>query len=205
MRRTTSERQNTSWVNCIEMHITVTHASRDCKDESGQHMVARKEVWARQPNGSRGAFSALRISKMRTDLLEHRAATLREKRAIELAQLPTRRLRLCAVVGAAQTRARQYRGYVQLLEDGREYLFAGASKVLHTSVLLDHGACHRGCLVQIIGASTVGGASIVSVGIRGCHHDIGLRLRSLFGDRRRRTPSFEPAMVAAELARSRFS
>ena len=69
---------------------------------------------------------------------------------------------LRAVVGAAQTRARQYRGYVWPLDDGREYLLAGASEVLRTNVLLDHGACHRGCLVQIIGASTVKAASCVS-------------------------------------------
>ena len=75
---------------------------------------------------------------LRTDVLEHRAAMLREKRAIELTQLPIRHVRLCATVGAAQARARQYRGYVQPLDDGREYL--GASEVLHINVLLDLGA-----------------------------------------------------------------
>ena len=38
-----------------------------------------------------------------------------------------------------------------------------------------------------------------------CHHDIGLRLRRLFGDRLRRTPTLWHPMVATELARSRFS
>ena len=72
---------------------------------------------------------------------------LREKRAIERAQLPTRHESLCAVVGAAQTRVRQYRGCVQPLDDGREYLLAGANEVNHINVPLVHGACHRGGLV----------------------------------------------------------
>ena len=127
--------------------------------ESDEHMVARR-VWARQPNESRGAFcSALRINRLRTDLLEHRAAMLREKRATELAQLLICHVRLCAFVGAAQTRARQYRGYVQPRDDGREHP-RGANEVLHINVLLDHGACRRGCLVLIIGASTVRGACL---------------------------------------------
>ena len=79
----------------VGMHITVTHDSRDCKDESDQHMVARKEVWARQPNGSRGTFSALRTSKLRTGLFEHRTEMIREKRAIALAQLLIRHVRRC--------------------------------------------------------------------------------------------------------------
>ena len=80
---------------------------------------------------------------------------LREKRAIELVQLPIRHVRFCTIVGAAQTRARQNRGHVQSLDDGQEYLLACAIEVLHINVLFDHGACHRGCLVQVIGASTV--------------------------------------------------
>ena len=75
---------------------------------------------------------------LRTDLLVHRAAMLRQKRAIELAQLPIRHVRLYVVVAA---RVRQNRGYDHTLDDGREYLLAGANEVLHTTVLLDHGGC----------------------------------------------------------------
>ena len=102
--------RNTSLEKHIGMHITVT---RDCKDESGQQMVERKEVWSRRPNRSTGASSALRRNKLRTELLEHHTAMLRENRAIELAQLPIYHAHLCAVVGAVHIplpRARQNRG-----------------------------------------------------------------------------------------------
>ena len=46
MRRPRPEGQNTSLANNIGMHITVTDDSRDCKDESDEHMVfsRRKSV-----------------------------------------------------------------------------------------------------------------------------------------------------------------
>ena len=50
--------------------------------------------------------------------------------------------------------------FVQTLDDGREYLLVGAREAHHINVLLGCGACHRGCLVQIIGASTVRGTSL---------------------------------------------
>ena len=43
--------------------------------------------------------------KQVADVLEHRAAMLCEKRATEFAPLPLCHVRLCAVVGAAKTRA----------------------------------------------------------------------------------------------------
>ena len=67
---------------------------------------------------------------------------LREKRPIELAQLPIRHVRLCGVVVAAHTRARQYRGYVQSLGDGRESTM-GAKMI--TKIILETNSicnCH---------------------------------------------------------------
>ena len=131
-------------------------------------MVTRNEVWALQPCLSCGAFISLRISRLRTDLLEHRAVMLRSC-------APLRRYR----------RPRPGPTVSWLCPVAERISFAGASEELHINVLLDHEAC----LVQIIGASTVRGASSVSLGVRCCHHDMGLRLRSLFGDRPRRTPT----------------
>ena len=127
MIRKRSMGQRTSLANYFGMRITVTRDSRDCKDE--KHTVEeRKEVCARQPNRSRGAFSALKMSQLRTDLLQHRAAVLREMRATDLGQLPVRHVRLCVNVGATQTRARQNRGHVHPLDGGRECLLAGANE-----------------------------------------------------------------------------
>ena len=47
------------------------------------------------------ALNALRLTKLRADVSEHRVAMLRDKCAIELVQLPIHHARLCAVVGAA--------------------------------------------------------------------------------------------------------
>ena len=69
------------------------------------------------------ALNALRLTKLRADVSEHRVAMLRDKCAIELVQLPKTPwtpLRRC---------------WCGPLDDGREYLLAGAIKVLDIDVL----------------------------------------------------------------------
>ena len=147
-------------------------------------MVARKEVWARQPNGSRGATGALRISMFSNRLV----GAPRDDASREVCNR-TRSTFPVVMYASAPLLARPRPVPDSIVAMSSLLIMAESISLLVPvkNVLLDHGARRGGCLVQTLGASTVRGASCVSLGIRGCHHDIGLRLRNLFGDRPRRT------------------
>ena len=98
---------------------------------------------------------------------------------VELAQLPFRHIRLCAVVGAVQTHTRQYRGFVR-------------PRSLPSRLLRPDQHCQKCFPVRLLAFGVV---TMASAFVSAVSSEID----------RAETPRFTPTMFAAELATSRVS